>query len=264
MKLKLKKDAEGKPVWQEDKPVYVNEETGQDLAANVPELFDRLEATRHEAQDHREKKEAAEGQLQALRAVIGDATTPETLKATLAEHKRLKEAKPGDPKVKPPSEEELERLVQERFEAALAEKETEIEGLQAKVTLTETDLATAVGKHDRLLLKTEAQAAIDQVGIRSELRDDALRYVESLWRVEKDGQILRRGADGKPLTGTDPTKNLTILEDLQGLTRKEKRVWLPPAKGSQDPSFSPDGPSGVEDNQKSAGALISESFAIQP
>lgn len=255
-----KKDAAGAVIWKDGKPVYINSDTNGEVEVDVDKLFTDLAAVRHEAADHRQKFEAADLKLKTFVDI-----DPAKVKTDAAELVRLKAAETagGLGRSKAPSQEEIDRMVDERFQAKLAEMTTDLEGTKAKLTTSETAREKALGEYRGLKLETEYTRAADAVGIRPECRDDGLRYVREGWKVEDDGTPRKRDVNGKVLAGTDPSKPLSIEEELRVLTGNNgnKRLWLTPAKGTQQFTTPGAAVTAADTTNMSVSELLNTAFA---
>jgi hypothetical protein len=97
MSMKLKRDENNAPVFQDDKPVYVDSD-GRDFVADVPSMYSRISEYKGEAKNHREKAESYAKQLGTYSAMFPDMDTDKITEWKLAADKALELAKNIDDK----------------------------------------------------------------------------------------------------------------------------------------------------------------------
>lgn len=118
--MKLKLDANGNPVLQDGKPVYVMPD-GKEIAFDFAENASRISRLNAEAQSHRERAEAAEKSLQAFSGITDPAAALKAMQTVAGlDEKKLIQAGERDAAVKAavkPLEDQLSAITRERDEA---------------------------------------------------------------------------------------------------------------------------------------------------
>lgn len=256
MKFKAKTDEQGNYVWKDGNPVFINTETGKELEVDVGKLFQSNSDLRHEAETNRTERDAAQEALKPFKGI-----DPAKWKTDSAELEKLRKKEPGEPAKM--SDEDLEKLVSERYSASIEEKDTALEATSLKLETSEANLKIANDERSVMYARHEIGKAFDQLKNHNpKTRKEAVNMLLREFSVEGEpGKevLVKRGVDGKIVPGTDPQLPLTPAERIATLSKSgaEHDYWLLQPSGG--PDFKPGDASGQNyDNASIHEVLLSE------
>jgi hypothetical protein len=193
--MKLKLDADGKPVFKDDLPIFIADDNTE-IPFDAKRNMDTITRLNTENRERREKLEAAENSLKAYGGLFPTAEAAKAAKETLEKIDQKKLVENG----------ELERVREEMkkaYEPQLLEKEKALTDLQAK--------------YDGQFLST-AFANSDWAKQNASAHPEVLQAMFGNRFVVKDGKVLGRGPDGSPLySKANPGELATFDESLEAI-----------------------------------------------
>jgi hypothetical protein len=193
--MKLKLDAEGKPVYKDELPIFIAD-NGDEIPFDAKRNMETIKRLNGENQQAREKAEAAETSLKAYGGLFPTAEAAKAAKETLEKIDQKKLVENG----------ELEKVREEMkkaYEPQLAERDTKLADLQSKYDGQFVSNAFANSEW----AKKEAQA-----------HPDVLQALFSNRFVVKDGKVLGRAPDGGNLfSKANPGELATFDEALEAI-----------------------------------------------